>query len=513
MSEFNLAPRCPVVLVILDGLGINPCRLNNAVAMAKMPRLDEYFTRYPLTLLQASGSAVGLPDGQMGNSEVGHLTLGCGDVVRQDLVTIDQSISDGSFYNNAELCATMQRAKVKTGTMHLLGLVSDGGVHSHLRHLLALIEMCRRYQVKPLLHMITDGRDTAPRRCLQYLIALNKALDDADGKILTISGRFYAMDRDNRWNRVELAWQVIVNNQGPHNSNLEATINSAYENGMGDEFIPPTVINEGYPLSADDEIIFFNFRKDRARQLTAALFKVEFNEFPRADFQPLAPVCMTEFDEWFQLPYAFAQDKPKTTLAESISRANIRQFHCAETEKYAHVTYFLNGRRGDVLAGEDRIIVPSPQVETYDQAPAMNAAGIAEQVIDAIKSGLYGFIAVNFANGDMLGHTGNLAAAVQSLQALDHEVGRVLDVAQNMGFSVLLTADHGNCEQMVETGTDVPHTQHTVFPVPCMVMDRSKWQLSVGAGLSSVAPTILHLMGLAIPPEMSGHSLLLNPAS
>jgi len=499
------------VLIILDGFGVNPAKTHNAVALAPTPNFDYWFSHYPVTLLQASGSAVGLPDGQMGNSEVGHLTIGCGEVLRQDLVLIDQAISDGSFFENPVFCQAMQRAKEKHGHVHLLGLVSDGGVHSHVRHALALVDLCRRIGVRPYLHIISDGRDTAPRALAGFLSKLLQAVQAANGEVLSLSGRYYAMDRDNRWERVERAWRAIAKADAPLAASVEAAINDSYAENIGDEFIKPVVFNNQHAFAEEEEVIFFNFRKDRARQLTAALFRDQFDHFERADYSPARVSCMTEYDDWFRLDYAFTQDRPHNTLSDIISRANLKQFHCAETEKYAHVTYFLNGRHGDAYSGEERVIVPSPKVATYDLAPAMSAKLVADQVIGAIQSQIYSFIAVNFANGDMVGHSGVESAAIEAVACLDMEVGRVLEQAQQSGFSIILTADHGNCEMMRDPITGEPHTQHTAFPVPCMIVDETPWQLSVGAGLSAIAPTVLQIMGLSQPAAMSGHSLLLTP--
>ena len=507
----RLAPRRPMILIILDGFGVNPAKSHNAIALAATPNFDRWFSHHPLTMLQASGLAVGLPDGQMGNSEVGHLTLGCGEIVRQDLVVIDQAISDGSFFENPVFCQAMQRAKDKHGHIHLLGLVSDGGVHSHIRHLLALIDLCRRIGVKPLLHVISDGRDTAPKALNSYLGKLLQAIQAANGKVISLSGRYYAMDRDNRWQRVERAWRAIALADAPLATSLEAAIEGAYAESLGDEFIQPVVIDNSHAFQADEEVIFFNFRKDRARQMTAALFRDEFEHFERPGYSPARVTCMTEYDEWFRLDYAFQQDRPHNTLSEIISAANIKQFHCAETEKYAHVTYFFNGRHGDAYTGEDRVIVPSPQVATYDLAPNMSAAQVADEVIKAVAADHYGFIAVNFANGDMVGHTGVEAAAIEAVQCLDREVGRVMQRAKQAGYSIILTADHGNCEMMRDAITGEPHTQHTAFPVPCMIVDETAWHLSVGAGISAIAPTVLQLMGLSKPATMDGESLLLKP--
>ena len=504
-------PRRPVLLVILDGFGTNASRLNNAVAQANTPRFDEYFSRNPHTLLQASGPAVGLPDGQMGNSEVGHLTIGCGDVIRQDLVQIDDAIKDGSFYDNPVLLEAIEGCRNSQRPLHLLGLVSDGGVHSHVKHLLALFELCHRNGVRPVLHMVTDGRDSPPDSGMGFLKQIEPALSDVGGRIATVCGRYFAMDRDNRWDRTELAWRAIANGIGVASPSAQAVMEDAYESRMGDEFVLPSVVDGGEPLMWGDHIVFFNFRKDRARQLTSALFKDEFPYFDRGEFSPVTVTCMTEYDEWYRLPFAFKQQRPSKTLAEVISHAGMHQFHCAETEKYAHVTYFLNGGHGDAFAGEDRIIIESPKVATYDLKPEMSAPQVADAVIEAIKSDKYGFIVVNFANGDMVGHSGIPNAIIKAVESLDQEVGRVLDVACGKNCSVILTADHGNCEEMVDPVTGSPHTSHTLYPVPCMIIDEVSWQLRDGAGLSSIAPTVLQLLGLSVPEVMTGKSLLLKP--
>lgn len=504
----KLAPRRPVLLVILDGFGVNPHQEHNGVYLANTPRLDEYFSRHSLTALQASGKAVGLPDGQMGNSEVGHLTIGCGQVIRQDLVSIDDTIEDGSFFENPVLLEAVDRARKAAKPLHLIGLVSDGGVHSHIGHLFALIELCKRQGVKPYLHMVTDGRDTPPKSAKLFLAELEDRLHDANGKIVSIMGRYYAMDRDHRWDRTEKAWLAMVNGQGKHVSSALEAIDQSYESDVTDEFIEPTLVGEPDLLDQTSTVVFFNFRKDRARQLTAALAIESFDGFDRKDFSPLHLTCMTEYDEWFELPYAYSQDKPQTTLGEIISQQGLKQFHCAETEKYAHVTYFFNGRLGEAYENEDRVIVPSPKVATYDLAPEMSAREISDEVIKAINTQEYAFIVVNYANGDMVGHTGKESAIIASIEALDREVGRVLDVASEEGYSVILTADHGNCEEMVDRKTGAPHTQHTIFPVPCMIIDEVEWQLNTNAGLSAIAPTVLQLMGIEQPASMNSGSLL-----
>ncbi len=511
MRNVDGSPRRPVLLIILDGFGTNPSRINNGIAQADTPRLDDYFARFPHTTLQASGWAVGLPDGQMGNSEVGHLTLGSGSIIRQDLVHIDESITDGSFFENHALRAAADQARENDRPVHLIGLVSDGGVHSHVRHLLALIELCQRRGTRPILHMISDGRDTPPRSILEYLPSVETALHRAGGCIATVCGRYYAMDRDTRWERTETAWQAMVYGEGRQAEDARAAIKYAYAQDEGDEFIRPTVLENAPLIQRGDNAIFFNFRKDRPRQLTAALFKPDFKEFNRGDYSPISVTCFTPFDDWFGLPYAFEQDRPLTTVAELVSKAGLRQFHCAETEKYPHVTYFFNGGHGEAFAGEDRVIIPSPQVATYDVQPEMSAQAVADAVIEALTSEHYAFIVVNFANGDLVGHTAVPDAIVKAVETLDKEVGRVLDCAIEKEYSVILTADHGNCDEMVDPVTGQPNTQHTVYPVPCLIIDETPWQLSTGAGLSNIAPTILHLMGLKVPDLMQGRSLLLKP--
>ncbi len=511
MSHSTGSPRQAVLLVILDGFGVNPSTINNGIAQANTPRLDYYFSRYTHTVLDASGRAVGLPDGQMGNSEVGHLTMGSGCIIRQDLVRIDEEIIQGSFFENQVLRNAANLAISKKRPIHLLGLVSDGGVHSHVRHLLALIELCQRCGARPVLHMITDGRDTPPRSSLNYLDDITAALNKAGGSIATVSGRYYAMDRDNRWERTELAWRAIVRGEGRLAKTAHDAIVIAYEKNENDEFIIPTVLEGADTISSDDQVIFFNFRKDRPRQITSALSKSDFKEFDRGDFEPISVTCFTSYDKWYNLPFAFEQDKPSTTLAEIISKADLKQFHCAETEKYPHVTYFFNGGQGEAFGGEDRVIIPSPKVATYDLAPEMSANQVADAVIDALKSQQYAFIVVNFANGDMVGHTAIPDAIIKAVETLDLEVGRVLDSAAHENYTVVLTADHGNCDEMIDPATGQPNTQHTVYPVPCLIIDKVPWQLRTGGGLSNIAATVLHLMGLDTPEKIQNPSLLLKP--
>ncbi|MCG6985623.1 MAG: 2,3-bisphosphoglycerate-independent phosphoglycerate mutase [Thiocapsa sp.] len=510
MNGQQLVPRRPVVVVIMDGVGINPSKLNNAVALASTPRLDEYYFRYPFTVLTASGPAVGLPEGQMGNSEVGHMTLGTGCVIRQDLVLINDAIADGTFSNNAALSKALAEAKGRSRPLHLLGLVSEGGVHSHLSHLLALIQMCQKKGVEPVVHMVADGRDTPPQSAFQYLAPLEQALGRGPGRIATLAGRFYAMDRDRRWERTERAWRALVLGKGRGAASARDAINAAYAAGENDEFIQPTVIGGFRGLSDDDVVVSFNFRKDRPRQMVAALATPDFDGFDRGRHPRLDLTCMMQYDRDLLLPFAFTPETPGAALNRILGGLGIPQLHCAETEKYAHVTFFFNGGSQDLAPGEEHRLIPSPKVATYDLKPEMSAPQVANAVVEAIRSVRYGFLVVNFANGDMVGHTGDQPAAIRAVEALDRAVGQVLDAAVAHGYSALVTADHGNCDLMVDPETDEPHTQHTTHPVPLLVVDKSRWTLASSGSLADVAPTVLDLMGLPRPTEMTGRSVLIE---
>jgi len=508
-SKAMITNRRSVLLLILDGFGISPYSKHNAITLASTPRLDGYFSRYPHTLLQASGRSVGLPEGQMGNSEVGHLTLGSGRIPRQYLVRIDDAITDRSFFNNPALVSAAENARQVGRPLHLLGLVSDGGVHSHLQHLLALIELCRLCGVEPQVHMITDGRDTPPQSAISFLTPVEETLKKANGHIGSISGRFYAMDRDQRWDRTQRAWSALCLGQGEQATSAESAILAAYSRREGDEFIRPTLLPNFQAIAPGDEVIFFNFRNDRVRQLTAALAVAEFKGFIRGSSDLAHVTCMTEYGTDFPFPVAFDPEPSNSLLSEEISKAGLQQFHCAETEKYAHVTFFFNGGREAPFAGEDRRLIPSPKVTSYDQQPEMSASKVADVLIEAIQTKEYAFLVANFANGDMVGHTAIQDAVIRAVETLDQEVGRVLDVAVQHGYSVILTADHGNCEEMVNLVTQQPHTQHTLYPVPCLLIDEIYGQLAKGAGLSSIAPTVLTLLGLPIPFSMSKDPSLL----
>ena len=511
MSTISSVPRRPVILVILDGVGVNPSKNNNAVHEAPTPQLDKYFSRYPHTVISASGDAVGLPDGQMGNSEVGHLALGAGEIIRQDIVRINDAISSGELFSNPTLLNALHKAKQAQRPMHLLGLVSDGGVHSHIDHLYALIRACKQHGVKPLLHMITDGRDTAPQSALNALPELETRLSEAGGAIASVVGRYYAMDRDNRWERTELAWRAFVLGKGESALSARTAISAAYSAGDTDEFIRPILLPSFTPMQQDDAVLFFNFRKDRPRQMVAALGKAEFLGFDRGNDAPQPEVtCMMSYSSADHFPYMFQPERPSTTLGQVISTLGLAQFHCAETEKYSHVTHFFNGGRIDPYPGETQLLIPSPNVATYDLKPQMSADKVADAVIKAISSGRYGFIVVNFANGDMVGHTAKRHAILSAVKTLDKEVGRVLEAAETAEYSVVLTADHGNCEEMVNPLTGEPQTQHTTYPVPCLIMDELNWKLSCNAGLSNIAPTILELMGIQAPASMKARSMLLQ---
>jgi 2,3-bisphosphoglycerate-independent phosphoglycerate mutase len=511
MSNQPGALRCPALLIILDGFGLNPSAKNNAVVEANTPNLDRYFASNPVTAIGASGSEVGLPEGQMGNSEVGHMTIGSGTIVKQDLVRIDDAIKDKSFFDNPALLNAVEAAKTADRPLHLIGLVSDGGVHSHINHLKALITLCGRKDVVSQLHMITDGRDTAPQAALAYLPELESHLKSCGGHIGSICGRYYAMDRDHRWQRTQLAWDAIVHSRGKQVASATQAIEESYADQVTDEFIKPALLPGHIALEAKDELIFFNFRNDRARQLSAAFAFDQFEHFERGiDFRPITVTCMTYYDSRLEAPIAFHPIRPEITLASLVSKAGYRQLHCAETEKYPHVTFFFNGGREHCFVGEDRMLINSPSVATYDLQPEMSAVEVADTMIEALHSHQYEFLVVNFANGDMVGHTAVPDAIIRAVEVLDNEVGRVLDVAFESGYAVVLTADHGNCDEMIHPETGEPHTQHTLYPVPCMVIDRDTRSLSEGENLSAIAPTLLQLMGIPKPAAMTGNSLILD---
>jgi len=506
----------PVALVILDGWGINESTQDNAVRMARTPRLDALFRDYPSTRLGASGLDVGLPEGQMGNSEVGHLNIGAGRIVYQDLTRISKSIVDGDFFTNATLVGAFDRLRETGGKLHLMGLLSDGGVHSHINHLYALIELAQRRQIADIcIHAFLDGRDTPPKSGGGYLAQLEERLDILGcGRVATVMGRFYAMDRDNRWERVERAYRALVEGEGVVVASSAEAIAGAYAAGQTDEFVEPRIVRrpEGRPGTIDDgdAVVFFNFRSDRAREITRTFTEPGFDGFDRSRAPALAAyVCMTEYDETFDLPVAFPPQSYGNLLGEVVSRAGKTQLRIAETEKYAHVTFFFNGGSEVPSPGEERVLIPSPKdVATYDQKPAMSAPAVTDEVVGRVASGAYDLIVLNFANPDMVGHTGISPAAVAAMETVDACVGRVVDAVLAAHGCLLITADHGNCEQMVDANGQ-PHTAHTSNPVPLLLVDSGRRDAVLRAGiLADLAPTILELMGLPKPAEMSGRSLL-----
>ncbi len=506
------------VLIIADGWGVSTTVKGNAIAQAKTPVIDRLFQRYPHTTLQASGLAVGLPEGQMGNSEVGHLNMGAGRVVYQDLTRISKSIADGTFASNQVLKESMEKINRAGGALHLMGLFSDGGVHSHLEHLKALLEMAaKRGLSRVFIHAFLDGRDTPPTSGKQYLEDFQRYLDGlGTGRIATIMGRFYAMDRDQRWERVQPAYEAMVGGQGRIAENVSAAIDAAYEAGETDEFVKPTVLVDGQGQAASihdgDGIIFFNFRADRAREITRAFTEKDFDAFDRGQSLSLSSyVCFSEYDASFDLPVAFPPEELKNVLAEVVAAAGLRQLHIAETEKYAHVTFFFNGGREKPFPGEDHCLIPSPrEVKTYDEKPQMSAYEVAAEVVRWLEMKKYQLVILNFANGDMVGHTGNMAAAIQACEAVDTCVGQVVNKTMDLGGVALFTADHGNAEQML-TPEGEPVTAHSTNPVPCIVVGEAfvGRRLRDGGSLADIAPTILEIMGLAIPNEMTGKPLII----
>lgn len=503
----------PLMLMILDGWGISPDASNNAVAQAKTPNLSKLLAEYPHAQIRTSGMAVGLPDGQMGNSEVGHLNLGAGRIVYQDLTRITKSIQDGDFFTNPVLLDCIAKVKVAGGRLHLAGLLSDGGVHSHNSHLYALIELAKQQGVgETCIHCLLDGRDTPPQSGASYLKELEAELQRiGHGRVATIIGRYYAMDRDNRWERVEKAYNAMVLGQGEQAASAAEAIAASYAASVTDEFVLPTVINPSATINDGDAIIFFNFRSDRAREITRSLTFEQFDGFQRQRVPKLSGyVCMTEYDATFGLPIAYEQQELTNILGGVLAEAGLKQLRIAETEKYAHVTFFFNGGVETPFANEDRALIPSPkEVATYDQKPEMSAFSVADEVVRRLEQDQYDVIILNFANCDMVGHTGILPAAVKAVEAVDACVGTVVEKIRALGGTVLITADHGNAEQMTDEQGE-PHTAHTCNPVWLILVDeqRKAAALREGGKLADIAPTMLKLLGLAQPAEMSGESLL-----
>ncbi len=507
----------PLVLMILDGWGINPASGQNAVALAQAPHLTSYLHDFPHVPIRTSGMAVGLPDGQMGNSEVGHLNLGAGRIVYQDLTRITKSIAEGDFFTNPVLIDCIAKAKAAGGRLHLAGLLSDGGVHSHNTHLYALVKLAKQQGMTDVfIHCLLDGRDTPPQSGAGYLAELEAELGKIGcGRVATVMGRYYAMDRDNRWERVEKAYNAMVLGLGEQRRSSAEAIEASYAAKVTDEFVLPAVIGaDGRPMGTindHDAIIFFNFRSDRAREITRALTFQTFDGFPRQRVPQLACyVCMTEYDATFGLPIAYEQQPLNNLLGGVLAKAGMRQLRIAETEKYAHVTFFFNGGVETPFPGEERCLIPSPkEVATYDQKPEMSAYLVADELVKRLDQDAYDVVILNFANCDMVGHTGILGAAIKAVEAVDACVGRVVEKVRALGGTVLITADHGNAEQMAD-GQGEPHTAHTTNPVWLVLVDDSRTGavLKEGGKLADIAPTMLKILGLPQPPEMSGESLL-----
>jgi 2,3-bisphosphoglycerate-independent phosphoglycerate mutase len=513
----------PLVLIVRDGWGVcaedpqSARRHGNAVLLAQLPVLESLLNTYPHSVLEASGEAVGLPPGQMGNSEVGHQNLGAGRVTYQDLMRISVAIRDGSFFRNPVLLKVMGEVRRTGQRLHLMGLLSDGGVHSHNSHLVALLEMAKRQDLRPdqvVVHAILDGRDTPPRSGAGYLEELERELQRVGiGRVGTVTGRYYSMDRDNRWERTDRAYAAYVLGSGNQARSADAAIQASYAAGKSDEFVEPTVIvdADGAPLGKvqdGDGVIFFNFRPDRARQITRAFT----HSAPEGSAQPPVDVhfvCMTEYDSAFRAPVAFPPEVVENPLGEVVADAGMRQLRIAETEKYAHVTYFFNGGRENAFEHEDRALIPSAKVATYDLQPSMSAEGITDELLRRLDDGnTYDLVVLNFANADMVGHTGALPATIEALEVVDVCVGRIVERVRELGGITLITADHGNAEQMVDDDGG-PLTAHTTNPVHLILVDDRRRGATLQNGIfADVAPTVLQLLGLRAPAEMTGHSLL-----
>jgi len=504
----------PVALVILDGWGLSESCEQNAACMANTPTMDRLRREWPNARLGASGKDVGLPDGQMGNSEVGHLNIGAGRIVYQDLTRISLAIEDGSLFENSALKHLCEQLVDSCGKLHLLGLLSDGGVHSHNTHLYALVRMAKQLGVKDVcIHAFMDGRDTPPSSGVGYLEELERELSAIGlGRVATVTGRYWAMDRDNRWDRVELAYLALTEAIGQQAETSAEAIQAAYAAEQTDEFIKPWVVGSAGTIDDGDGVLFFNFRADRAREMTRALTEADFSGFSRNKLPALVDyVCLTEYDESFGLSVAFPPESYPDILAEVVSNAGLKQLRIAETEKYAHVTFFFNGGVEQSWDGEDRVLIPSPKdVATYDQKPAMSAVEVTDEVIRRIDSDQYQLIILNFANPDMVGHTGVLNAAIEAVETVDTCLDRVVEALLQKSGRLLITADHGNCEQMSD-GHGGAHTAHTSNPVPLLFIDPQQKDAKLRDGiLADLAPTILDLLGVAVPEAMTGRSLLID---
>lgn len=509
----------PTVLMILDGYGLNDKTEGNAVAMAKTPVMDKLMKEYPFVHGNASGLAVGLPDGQMGNSEVGHINMGAGRIVYQELTRITKEIEDGSFFTNEGLMDAINNCKKNNSSLHMYGLLSDGGVHSHNTHLYALLELAKREGLdKVYVHCFLDGRDTPPASGKDYVQALaDKMAEIGVGEIATVMGRFYAMDRDNRWDRVEKAWRAMVKGEGVEAADAVEGVAASYDGDVTDEFVVPIVVKkDGKPVATikdNDSIIFFNFRPDRAREITRAFCADEFDGFDRGDRMKLTYVCFAEYDVTIpNKEIAFKKVEINNTFGQLLASKGMKQVRIAETEKYAHVTFFFNAGVEEPNPGEDRVLVPSPkEVATYDLKPEMSAYGVCEKLVEAIESDKYDVIIINFANPDMVGHTGVLPAAVKAIEAVDECVGKAYEALLKVDGQMFICADHGNAEMLIDYETGEPFTAHTINPVPFILVNYDKdYKLDEGGCLADIVPTMLEMMGIEKPADMTGHSLLIH---
>ena len=501
-----------VVLAIMDGWGISEHHEHNAIYESGSPNFNQIVKKYPNITIYADGEHVGLPDGQMGNSEVGHLNLGAGRVVYQELTRINKSIREGEFFENENLLKAVEYAKKNNSSLHFMGLVSEGGVHSAMGHLFALIDLAKKHNLeKVYVHAFLDGRDTPPQSAVTYLKEVEAKLAQAGlPKIATVSGRYYAMDRDNRWDRVEKAYNCLLLGEGEKSDDAVKAVEASYADSKNDEFVLPTVIGDSNSrINDNDAVVFFNFRPDRAREISKAIALPDFDGFERKKVaKDLFYVCFTQYDETFGLPIAFPPSKLTNILGEVLDNNGVAQLRTAETEKYAHVTFFFNGGVEKPFSTETRVLVNSPSVATYDLQPEMNAYEVRDKVLEALDSDKYGFILVNFANPDMVGHTGVEAAAIKAVQTVDECIGEIVKKVEEKGYTMLLTADHGNAECMA-TDEGKPFTAHTNNKVPLVLINADDKKLKEDGALSDVAPTVLELMGIEQPKEMTGHSLIL----
>ena len=507
-----MANKKPLALIIMDGWGDNPVKEFNAVEAGKTPVLDSLVANYANTDIQASGIDVGLPDGQMGNSEVGHTNIGAGRIVYQELTRIGKAIADGDFFENKTLCEAVDAAVKADKAVHIMGLMSPGGVHSHQDHIVAMIKLAAKRGAKKIyFHAFTDGRDVAPRSALEYVKVIENTFKEVGvGKVATIVGRYYAMDRDNRWDRVQQAYDLLTQGKSEFASfaSAEAAIQAAYDRDENDEFIKASVIGDKAPLADGDSLIFMNFRADRARQITRSFVNADFDGFKREVTPKLASfVMLTQYAADIKTACAFPPADLTNTLGEWLSKKGMTQLRISETEKYAHVTFFFNGGVETVFPGEDRILIQSPKVATYDLQPEMSSKELTDKLCEAIESGKYDMIICNYPNGDMVGHTGVFEAAVKAVEAVDSCIGRVIESLKKVGGECLITADHGNCERMKDLEKNIPYTAHTNLPVPFIYYGRKATMRKDGR-LSDIAPTMLYLKGMEIPAEMTGKSIV-----